>query len=172
MSREAMEMALEALQFGLHVGFDESSESQIRKGSKAFEQHNKAIAALRDELDEAETRLDPRKREELDRAFQFKEELERKMDEAFQAEAPKAEPAHELIAMARTLERELAAVTAERDALRADAERYRWLRGDKAPSHSARWMRWEVRCWELRHWTVDLRHESLDAAIDAAMKGK
>jgi DNA segregation ATPase FtsK/SpoIIIE-like protein len=47
---EAMKQALEALKFGLHVGFDESSESQIKKSGKAFDQHNKAITALRERL--------------------------------------------------------------------------------------------------------------------------
>lgn len=47
----AMRQALEALIFGLHVGFDESSESQIKKGGKAFDQHNKAITALRQALE-------------------------------------------------------------------------------------------------------------------------
>ena len=48
--KEAMKQALEALRFGLHVGFDESSESQIKKGGKAFQQHQFAIAALRERL--------------------------------------------------------------------------------------------------------------------------
>ncbi len=46
MSITAMKKAREALKFGLHVGFDESSESQIKKGGKAFDQHSKAIAAI------------------------------------------------------------------------------------------------------------------------------
>lgn len=67
---------------------------------------------------------------------------------------------------ARTLKRELAAVTAERDALRADARRYQWLR-DKAPEKWATW--------------ADERDQDncdsgeIDAAIDAAIaasKGK
>jgi hypothetical protein len=53
MSIEAMKQALEALQFGLHVGFDESSERQIQKGGKAFDQHNQAITALRQAIDQA-----------------------------------------------------------------------------------------------------------------------
>jgi hypothetical protein len=51
---EAMKLALEALKFGLHVGFDESSESQIKKGGKAFDQHSKAITALRTAIEAAE----------------------------------------------------------------------------------------------------------------------
>jgi len=47
---EALKLALEALRFGLHVGFDESSESQIKKGGKAFDQHNKAITAIKQAL--------------------------------------------------------------------------------------------------------------------------
>jgi hypothetical protein len=54
MTIEAMKLALEALKFGLHVGFDESSESQIKKGGKAFDQHSKAITALRTAIEEAE----------------------------------------------------------------------------------------------------------------------
>ena len=52
MSKEVMRQALEALQFALHVGFDESSESQIKKGDKAVQQHQKAITALREALAE------------------------------------------------------------------------------------------------------------------------
>jgi hypothetical protein len=51
---EAARQALEALQFGLHVGFDESSERQIQKGGKAFDQHNQAITALRQAIEQAE----------------------------------------------------------------------------------------------------------------------
>jgi hypothetical protein len=52
--RDLLAQALEALRFGLHVGFDESSESQIKKGGKAFDQHSKAIAALRERLAQPE----------------------------------------------------------------------------------------------------------------------
>jgi hypothetical protein len=51
-SIEAMKLALEALQFALHVGFDESSESQIKKGDTAGQQHRKAITALEEALAE------------------------------------------------------------------------------------------------------------------------
>jgi len=44
---EALDLALEALQFALHVGFDESSESQIKKGDKAWQQHRQAITAIK-----------------------------------------------------------------------------------------------------------------------------
>ena len=54
MSIEAMKQALEALRFALHVGFDESSESQIKKGDKAVRQHQDAITALRTAIAEAE----------------------------------------------------------------------------------------------------------------------
>ena len=54
MTTETMKLALEALKFGLHVGFDESSESQIKKGGKAFDQHSKAITALRTAIEQAE----------------------------------------------------------------------------------------------------------------------
>ena len=54
MSIAAMKLALEALRFALHVGFDESSESQIKKGDKAIRQHQDAITALRTAIAEAE----------------------------------------------------------------------------------------------------------------------
>ena len=44
---EALDLALRALQFALHVGFDESSESQIKKGDKAWQQHQQAITAIK-----------------------------------------------------------------------------------------------------------------------------
>ena len=69
-----------------------------------------------------------------------------------------------------TLEKECAAARAEIARLREDAARYRWLRGD-VPSHSIRWVRWEVRNWTGRYWD-DTRKDGLDAAIDAAMKGE
>ena len=49
-----MQQALDAMQFGLHVGFDESSENQIKKGGKAFDHHSKAITALRERLAQPE----------------------------------------------------------------------------------------------------------------------
>ena len=54
MSIDAMKQALEALRFALHVGFDESSESQIKKGDKAFRQHQDAITALRLAIEQAD----------------------------------------------------------------------------------------------------------------------
>lgn len=57
-----------------------------------------------------------------------------------------------------------------RDAM-ADAQRYRWLRGDSCLDHSIRWAQWEVRRWDAPQWTGDLRRADLDAAIDAA-RGK
>ena len=50
MSKEAMKQAIEAMRFALHVGFDESSESQIKKGDKAVQQHTTAIRALEEAL--------------------------------------------------------------------------------------------------------------------------
>ena len=44
---KALDLALEALTFALHVGFDESSESQIKKGDKAVQQHRQAITAIK-----------------------------------------------------------------------------------------------------------------------------
>lgn len=56
------------------------------------------------------------------------------------------------------------------EAMRMDAERYRWLRGGQdIPPHSRRWPRWEVRNWDGRWWET-LFAEKLDAAIDAAMQ--
>jgi hypothetical protein len=54
MSIEAMKQALDAMQFALHVGFDESSESQIKKGGKAGQQHRAAITALRTAIEQSE----------------------------------------------------------------------------------------------------------------------
>jgi len=48
--RKVIELALEALQFALHVGFPESSESQIKKGEKAYQQHRAAITAIKEAL--------------------------------------------------------------------------------------------------------------------------
>lgn len=56
---------------------------------------------------------------------------------------------------------------AERDALRADAERYRWLRGDTSPG-SERWSRWNLQRWDGTCWH-SLERVALDAAIDAAL---
>ena len=54
MAIETMKQALQALRFALHVGFDESSESQIKKGDKAVRQHQDAITALHTAIAEAE----------------------------------------------------------------------------------------------------------------------
>lgn len=62
---------------------------------------------------------------------------------------------------------EIARITAERDALRADAERYRWL-ADHARSTSEHWGgRWSL----VIDGPAPVRHDcvaALDAAIDAA----
>jgi len=55
--RQALELALEALQFALHVGFPESSESQIKKGEKAYQQHRAAITAIMATLDDLEQEI-------------------------------------------------------------------------------------------------------------------
>jgi hypothetical protein len=47
---EALKLALEALQFALHVGFDESSGGQIKKGEKAYQQHRAAITTIKEAL--------------------------------------------------------------------------------------------------------------------------
>ena len=54
MTQEALELALEALQFALHIGFPESSESQIKKGEKAYQQHRAAITAIKEALAQPE----------------------------------------------------------------------------------------------------------------------
>ena len=52
--RKVIELALEALQFALHIGFPESSESQIKKGEKAYQQHRAAITAIKEALAQPE----------------------------------------------------------------------------------------------------------------------
>ena len=52
--RQALELALEALQFALHIGFPESSESQIKKGEKAYQQHRAANTAIKEALAQPE----------------------------------------------------------------------------------------------------------------------
>jgi len=51
MTKEALQLALEALRFALQVGFDESSETQIKKGDKAWRQHQQAINAIKEALE-------------------------------------------------------------------------------------------------------------------------
>ncbi len=55
-------------------------------------------------------------------------------------------------------------------ALREDAERYRWLRGD-GPLHDERWSRWNLQRWDGRCWH-SLERTALDAAVDAARAAK
>lgn len=68
----------------------------------------------------------------------------------------------------RANDAEVERLRAEVDALRKDANRYRWLRGDTCQDHSQRWLQWEVRCWVWPRWTDDLRRSELDNAIDKA----
>ena len=56
---EALKLALEALQFSLHVGFDESSESQIKKGAKAGQKHRQAITAIKEALTSTQCEKQP-----------------------------------------------------------------------------------------------------------------
>lgn len=81
------------------------------------------------------------------------------VDRALEAEALQDEAAAEL--------RRLSAVEAERDALRVDAERYRWLR-ERYPTLT-REMPAKALGLDLRRLYVNTR-EKFDAAIDAAMK--
>ena len=62
---------------------------------------------------------------------------------------------------------------AELAAARADAERYRWLRGDVQDDFSTRWSRWRIEHWASPGPTwSDIRGADLDAAIDAALAGE
>jgi hypothetical protein len=61
------------------------------------------------------------------------------------------------------------AAIAERDALKADAERYRWLRGGKARTTGApKAGRIEVYVWEDRSEGRSIKGEEMDAEIDFA----
>ena len=64
--KEAMKLALDALQFALHVGFDESSESQMKKGDKAGQQHRQAIIAIKKALAEHAMRETQRLGQEIE----------------------------------------------------------------------------------------------------------
>lgn len=92
------------------------------------------------------------------------ERLRAERDELARQFEPMGEPTSpdELIAR-------LHAECAEDEAIKRDAQRYRWLRGDLCPDHSVRWTQWEVRCWKAPSWTGDLRRADLDDAIDAAI---
>lgn len=62
---------------------------------------------------------------------------------------------------------------AENEALRADAERYRWLRGDGAKGFGhPRWACWQVQAWggNPLHWQ-NVAGEALDQAIDESSNG-
>ena len=73
--RQALELALEALQFALHIGFPESSESQIKKGEKAYQQHRAAITAIKEALAQPEqepvAKLDDLEQEIYENTRQF-----------------------------------------------------------------------------------------------------
>ena len=66
----------------------------------------------------------------------------------------------------RALQAEVDRRTAECEALRVDAGRYRWLRGDGGPA-SIRWPRWEVKHWS-GVWNP-VQKQDMDEAIDTAM---
>jgi hypothetical protein len=86
---------------------------------------------------------------------------------AAQAEAHAAEVAEcqerrsETIAMCEQLRAELARLTAERNALRADAERYRWLRDNRVSENDD-----GEKC--VYFWCDFEHYDNVDAAIDAA----
>ncbi len=66
----------------------------------------------------------------------------------------------------RALQAEVDRLQAECEALRVDAGRYRWLRGDGGPA-SIRWPRWEVKHWS-GVWNP-VQKQDMDEAIDTAM---
>lgn len=70
-----------------------------------------------------------------------------------------------------TLRAQLAAVTAERDAFRANAERYHFLAGFGVTAHSTRWAHWRIERWTKNGWEP-LHGNLLNAAIDAAKDNK
>ena len=75
-------------------------------------------------------------------------------------------PGLDIAAKYANAKRELAAA-------RADAERYRWLRGDVQDDFSTRWSRWRIEHWASPGPTwSDIRGADLDAAIDAALAGE
>lgn len=51
--------------------------------------------------------------------------------------------------------------------LRADADKYRWLRGDCGQA-SVRWPRWCIQHWAAGTWN-QVSGDAMDSAIDAAM---
>ncbi len=57
-------------------------------------------------------------------------------------------------------------VTAERDALKADAERYRWLRNDSYDSEIGVW-----ECRDMENRRIVLAGEELDDSVDTAIQG-
>ena len=68
---------------------------------------------------------------------------------------------------------EMARLRSDLAAARADAERYRWLRGDVQDDFSTRWSRWRIEHWASPGPTwSDIRGADLDAAIDAAIAGE
>lgn len=62
---------------------------------------------------------------------------------------------------------EIARLRAEVEALRGDAERYRFLRGDEGPP-SIRWSRWQIAHWKS-YWDP-VQGIEMDAAVDASRK--
>ena len=56
---------------------------------------------------------------------------------------------------------------AQIEALKKDAERYRWLRGN-APSSSTRWPRWRIEYWCGSRWDSPTK-EDLDAMVDEGL---
>ena len=79
---------------------------------------------------------------------------------------PECDPEHsDLLAFARALltakDAEIAALKAERDALKQDAERYRWLRNGN-----------DSQRYDAEKWMACIGAERLDAEIDAAMQAQ
>lgn len=93
----------------------------------------------------------------LDAALAQIEELRRQLDPSGEYAS-----ADDLIAALR-------AEAAEDEAVRWDAERYRFLACKGVPPHSLRWSRWRLEYWNGEWWDP-LMKEELDAAIDAQIE--
>ncbi len=89
----------------------------------------------------------------------FARDLERELAVALQDAQTLRNLRADLNERIEEMREQLAAVTAERDAMRRDAERYRWLRADC------------IRATEIIGHYNAAEPKWTDAAIDAAMKG-
>ena len=108
MSIDAMKQALEALRFALHVGFDESSESQIKKGDKAVQQHQAAITALRFAIEQAE-------RQEPDGYGYARRLAEAIWQKHYKAVAPQWKPLDDLMGVLTQIDNMTSGLTARQE---------------------------------------------------------